>query len=48
MSVFLRPEHGNADRRHPNNSVRNLIRWLNRQARERKAKAIEAAAKAAL
>lgn len=36
MSTFTRPAHGNTLRNMAINSVRNLQRWLNRQARERK------------
>ena len=36
MSTFTKPVNGNANRNMPINSVRNLQRWLNRQARDRK------------
>lgn len=41
MSNFTKPEYGNTKRSPGNrvNSVRNLQRWLNRQARDAKAAA---------
>lgn len=37
MSTFTKPVHGNKDRNMRINSVRNLVRWLNRQGCERRA-----------